>query len=136
MVTAQGCGDPTQNTGIVIQKCRIGGTSDLLPVISSFPSYLGRPWREYSRTVVMQTSISNVIAPQGWHQWDRDFALNTLFYAEYQNTGAGADTSRRVNWRGFKVITSASEAQAYTPGRFIAGSSWLGSAGFPYSLGL
>ncbi|KAI4329022.1 hypothetical protein L6164_021329 [Bauhinia variegata] len=136
MVTAQGRVDPNQNTGIVIQKCRIGATRDLEPVKRSFPTYLGRPWKEYSRTVVMQSTISDVIVAAGWHEWSGNFALNTLFYGEYQNTGPGAATSGRVNWRGFKVITSATEAQAYTPGRFIAGSNWLGSTGFPFSQGL
>ncbi|KAF3659288.1 Pectinesterase 3 [Capsicum annuum] len=136
MVTAQGRTDPNQNTGIVIQKCRIGATSDLRPVQKSFPTYLGRPWKEYSRTVIMQSSITDVINPAGWHEWNGNFALNTLFYGEYANTGAGASTSGRVKWKGFKVITSATEAQAYTPGRFIAGGSWLASTGFPFSLGL
>lgn len=136
MVTAQGRDDPNQNTGIVIQKCRIGATSDLRPVQSSFPTYLGRPWKEYSRTIVMQTDISNVINPAGWYEWNGNFALNTLFYAEYQNTGAGAGTSNRVTWRGFRVLTSAAEAQPFTAGRFIAGGNWLGATGFPFSLGL
>ncbi|KAM7471914.1 hypothetical protein LguiA_010097 [Lonicera macranthoides] len=136
MLTAQGRTDPNQNTGIVIQKCRIGPTSDLRPVQSSFPTYLGRPWQAYSRTIVMQSTISDMINPAGWYPWDGNFALDTLFYGEYANTGAGASTSGRVTWRGFRVITSATEAQSYTPGRFIAGSSWLGSTGFPYSLGL
>ncbi|KAK0571061.1 hypothetical protein LWI29_010450 [Acer saccharum] len=35
MVTAQGRDDPNQNTGIVIQKCRIGATQDLLEVKDS-----------------------------------------------------------------------------------------------------
>nr|P83948.1 RecName: Full=Pectinesterase 3; Short=PE 3; AltName: Full=Pectin methylesterase 3; Flags: Precursor [Citrus sinensis] len=136
MVTAQGRADPNQNTGIVIQKSRIGATSDLKPVQGSFPTYLGRPWKEYSRTVIMQSSITDVIHPAGWHEWDGNFALNTLFYGEHQNAGAGAGTSGRVKWKGFRVITSATEAQAFTPGSFIAGSSWLGSTGFPFSLGL
>nr|AXB54947.1 pectin methylesterase 2 [Manihot esculenta] len=136
MVTAQGRTDPNQNTGIVIQKCRIGATSDLRPVQGSFPTYLGRPWKEYSRTVIMQSTISDVINPAGWHEWQGNFALNTLFYGEYQNSGAGAGTSRRVRWRGFKVITSATEAQGFTPGRFIAGGSWLRSTTSPFSLGL
>ncbi|CAI9767104.1 unnamed protein product [Fraxinus pennsylvanica] len=136
MVTAQGRTDPNQNTGIVIQKCRIGATSDLRPVQGNFPTYLGRPWKEYSRTVIMQSSITDVINPAGWHEWNGNFALNTLFYGEYQNTGAGASTSGRVTWRGFKVITSATEAQSYSAGIFIAAGSWLSSTGFPFSLGL
>ncbi|PWA84837.1 pectinesterase/pectinesterase inhibitor U1 [Artemisia annua] len=136
MLTAQGRTDKNQNTGIVIQKCRIGATSDLLPVQGSFPTYLGRPWKAFSRTVVMQSTISNVIHPAGWHEWDGNFALDTLYYGEYQNTGAGAGTSNRVKWKGFKVITSSSEAQGFTPGSFIGGGSWLRSTGFPFSLGL
>ncbi|XP_076942510.1 pectinesterase-like [Bidens hawaiensis] len=136
MVTAQGRTDPNQNTGIVIQKSRIGATSDLKPVQKDFPTYLGRPWKEYSRTVVMQTTISDVIHPEGWFPWDGNFAINTLYYGEYQNNGAGADTSKRVKWKGFKVITSASEARGFTPGSFIDGGSWLKNTGFPYSLGL
>ncbi|EYU29496.1 hypothetical protein ABFS82_12G132500 [Erythranthe guttata] len=136
MVTAQGRDDPNQNTGIVIQKCRIGATSDLRPVQSSFPTYLGRPWKEYSRTVVMQSEISNVINPAGWFMWDGNFALNTLFYAEYQNTGAGAGTGSRVTWRGFRVLTSASQATPFTAGNFIGGGNWLSATGFPFSLGL
>ncbi|KAL1809374.1 hypothetical protein ACET3Z_026364 [Daucus carota] len=136
MLTAQGRTDPNQNTGIVIQKCRIGATSDLKPVQGSFPTYLGRPWKEYSRTVIMQSSITDVIRPAGWFEWNGNFALNTLYYGEYQNTGAGAGTSGRVKWKGYKVITSATEAQGFTPARFIAGSSWLSSTTFPFSLGL
>ncbi|RWR95823.1 pectinesterase [Cinnamomum micranthum f. kanehirae] len=136
MVTAQGRDDPNQNTGISIQKCRVGATSDLLPVKSSFPTYLGRPWKEYSRTVFMQSVISDVINPAGWHEWNGNFALDTLYYGEYQNTGAGAGTANRVKWKGYRVITSATEAQQFTAGSFIGGSSWLGSTGFPFTAGL
>lgn len=136
MVTAQGRSDPNQNTGIVIQKCRIGATSDLRPVQKNFPTFLGRPWKEYSRTVIMQSTISDVIDPKGWHEWSGNFALNTLFYGEYQNTGPGASTGGRVTWKGFRVIRSATEAESFTAGKFIGGGSWLRSTGFPFSLGL
>ncbi|KAI3803301.1 hypothetical protein L1987_31451 [Smallanthus sonchifolius] len=136
MLTAQGRSDPNQNTGIVIQKCRIGATSDLRAVQGSFPTYLGRPWREYSRTVVMQSTISNVINSAGWFPWSGNFALDTLYYGEYQNTGAGASTANRVTWRGYRVITSATEAQGFTAGNFIGGGNWLRATGFPFSLGL
>ncbi|CAM8954338.1 unnamed protein product [Rhodiola kirilowii] len=136
MVTAQGRTDPNQNTGIVIQKSRIGATSDLRPVQNSFPTYLGRPWKEYSRTVIMQTAITDVISPAGWFEWSGSFALSTLYYGEYRNTGAGAMTSGRVSWKGFRVISSVTEAQKFTPGSFLGGSSWLSSTGFPFTLGL
>ncbi|EEF46188.1 pectinesterase [Ricinus communis] len=136
MVTAQGREDPNQNTGIVIQKCRIGATQDLEAAKNSFQSYLGRPWKLYSRTVIMQSQISDIIHPAGWFMWDGTFALDTLTYREYQNTGPGANTANRVTWMGYKVMTSASEALPYTAGNFISGGNWLSSTGFPFSLGL
>lgn len=101
----------------------------------SFETYLGRPWKTYSRTVIMQTAISDIINPAGWYEWDGNFALDTLYYAEHANTGAGASTENRVTWKGYRVI-SASEAQAFTADEFIAAGSWLGSTEFPYSPGL
>ncbi|GER53626.1 plant invertase/pectin methylesterase inhibitor [Striga asiatica] len=121
MVTAQGRIDPNQNTGIVIQNCHIGATPDLFPVRSDFPTYLGRPWKEYSRTVIMQSTIDDVIRPTGWHEWNGEFALDTLVYLEYRNTGPGANTTSRVTWRGFKVVTSADEVRPYTAENFIDG---------------
>ncbi|RZC89617.1 hypothetical protein C5167_027160 [Papaver somniferum] len=135
MITAQGRTDPNQNTGIVIQKSRISATSDLLPVKSRFPTFLGRPWKQYSRTVIMQSSISSVIVPAGWSEWEGAFALDTLFYAEYLNTGPGARTSGRVKWKGYRTLMSASEAAPFTVANFFAGSSWLRHTGFPFSVG-
>lgn len=105
---------------------------DLEAAKSSFPTYLGRPWKEYARTVIMHTTISDIIDPAGWYPWDGNFALDTLYYAEYKNTGPGSDTSRRVNWRGYKVITSTSEAQAFAPASFISANQWLPNTGFPF----
>ncbi|KAF8083814.1 hypothetical protein N665_0750s0002 [Sinapis alba] len=136
MVTAQGRSDPNQNTGIVIQNCKIGATSDLMAVKGSFSTYLGRPWKQYSRTVIMQSDISDVIRPEGWLEWSGDFALDTLTYREYLNRGAGAGTANRVKWKGYQVITNVTEAQQYTAGQFIGGDGWLGSTGFPFSLTL
>ncbi|KAJ4982360.1 hypothetical protein NE237_033197 [Protea cynaroides] len=136
MVTAQGRTDPNQNTGTSIQNCEIIPSSDLATVMSSFPTYLGRPWKEYSRTVVMQSSISDHINPQGWAPWDGDFALNTLYYGEYSNSGVGADTSKRVNWTGYHVITDPAEAMNFTVAELIQGGEWLNSIGVTYTEGL
>ncbi|CAI0418858.1 unnamed protein product, partial [Linum tenue] len=128
MITAQGRKDPNQNTGIVIQKSRIGATSDLLLQTAgnmSYPTYLGRPWKEYSRTVIMQSEISDVVHSAGWHVWDADFALATLYYAEYQNTGPGSSVAGRVKWAGYKPALTKDEAARFTVGSFIQGGAWL-----------
>ncbi|TYG68870.1 hypothetical protein ES288_D05G187100v1 [Gossypium darwinii] len=132
MVTAQGRLDPNQNTGTSIQNCNILASADLEPVKGSIKSYLGRPWKEYSRTVVMQSYIGDHIDPSGWSVWSEDFALKTLYYGEYMNRGPGADTSKRVKWPGFHVITSAEEAKKFTVAELIQGGSWLKSTGVTF----
>ncbi|EOX96263.1 Pectinesterase 2 [Theobroma cacao] len=135
-VTAQSRTDPNQNTGIIIHNSRVTAASDLKPVQSSVKTYLGRPWKQYSRTVFMKTFLDSLINPAGWMEWDGNFALNTLYYAEYMNTGTGSSTSNRVKWRGYHVLTSASEASKFTVSNFLAGNSWLPATGVPFTSGL
>ncbi|XP_021279862.1 pectinesterase 2 [Herrania umbratica] len=135
-VTAQGRTDPNQNTGIIIHNSRVTAASDLKPVQSSVKTYLGRPWKQYSRTVFMKTFLDSLINPAGWMEWDGNFALNTLYYAEYMDTGPGSSTSNRVKWRGYHVLTSASEASKFTVSNFLAGNSWLPATGVPFTSGL
>ncbi|KAE9461691.1 hypothetical protein C3L33_06395, partial [Rhododendron williamsianum] len=135
-VTAQGRTDPNENTGTSIQSCNITASSDLQPVIGTIKSYLGRPWKEYAVTVVMQSYIGSLIDPIGWAPWSGDFALSTLYYGEYMNNGPGGGTSKQVNWVGYHVITSAAVAAKYTVAQLIQGGSWLQSTGITYTEGL
>ncbi|KAI6706619.1 hypothetical protein NL676_009581 [Syzygium grande] len=118
-ITAQGRTDPNQNTGISIHNCKVTADSDLILVQSSVKTYLGRPWQEYSRTVFMMTYLDNLIDLAGWLEWDGDFALNTLYYGEYMNTGPGSSTANRVKWAGYHVIASATEASKFAVGHLI-----------------
>ncbi|CAM8973445.1 unnamed protein product [Rhodiola kirilowii] len=136
VVTAQGRSDPNQNTGISIHNSRIMAAPDLVPVLSSFKSFLGRPWKQYSRTVFLQTYLDTLIDPAGWLEWDGDFALNTLYYGEYRNIGPAASTTKRVTWKGYKVITSATEASQFSVSNFIAGRSWLPATDIPFTSGI
>ncbi|XP_021292677.1 pectinesterase-like [Herrania umbratica] len=134
-VTAQGRKDPNENTGIIVHNSRVTASSDLRGVQGSFKSYLGRPWQKYSRTVFMKSVLDGVIAAEGWLPWSGSFALSTLYYAEHMNTGAGADTSRRVKWGGYRVI-GATEAGKFTVGNFLAGDAWIPGTGVPFDAGL
>lgn len=135
-LTAQGRTDPNQNTGISIHNCRVTAASDLKPVQSSVRTYLGRPWQKYSRTVFMKTYLDSLINPAGWMEWSGNFALSTLYYGEYMNTGPGSSTSNRVNWKGYHVITGASVASQFTVANFISGNSWLPATNVPFTAGL
>nr|Q96575.1 RecName: Full=Pectinesterase 2.2; Short=PE 2.2; AltName: Full=Pectin methylesterase 2.2; Flags: Precursor [Solanum lycopersicum]AAB38792.1 pectin methylesterase [Solanum lycopersicum] len=136
MVTAQGRTDPNQATGTSIQFCNIIASSDLEPVLKEFPTYLGRPWKKYSRTVVMESYLGGLINPAGWAEWDGDFALKTLYYGEFMNNGPGAGTSKRVKWPGYHCITDPAEAMPFTVAKLIQGGSWLRSTGVAYVDGL
>lgn len=135
-VTAQGRTDPNENTGISIHDSVVAAAPDLAPVQGSFRTYLGRPWQKYSRTVVMKTALGGLVDPAGWLEWSGSFGLSTLYYGEYMNTGAGADTTRRVKWSGYRVISSSSEAGKFTVGSFLSGGSWIPATGVAYTPGL
>ncbi|KAL8500361.1 hypothetical protein ACS0TY_020098 [Phlomoides rotata] len=135
-ITAQGRTDPSQNTGISIHNCRVTAAPDLRPVQGSVRTYLGRPWQRYSRTVFMRSFLDGLVNPAGWMPWTGNFALDTLYYGEYLNTGGGSGTANRVSWRGYRVITSASEATRFAPGNFIAANSWIPATNVPFTSGL
>ncbi|GLJ52726.1 hypothetical protein SUGI_1122620 [Cryptomeria japonica] len=133
--TAQGRTDPNQNTGISIHKCNVIAAPELVPVISSFPTYLGRPWKLYSRTVYMKSYLDGLTQPAGWLEWSGDFALSTLYYGEYRNQGPGSNTSQRVTWPGYHVM-KISDAQNFTVRSFISGDTWLPTTSIPHGISL
>ncbi|KAL1188998.1 putative pectinesterase/pectinesterase inhibitor 13 [Cardamine amara subsp. amara] len=134
-ISAQGRIDKFQTTGFVIQNCKIAANEDLKPVMAEYKSYLGRPWKKYARTIVMESTIEDVIDPAGWLRWqETDFAIDTLYYAEYKNKGPSGNTTSRVKWPGFKVI-NREEALNYTVEPFLQGD-WITASGSPVKLGL
>ncbi|XP_068330499.1 pectinesterase 2-like [Pyrus communis] len=135
-ITAQGRTDPNQNTGISIHDSRVMAAPDFKSSVGSVKTFLGRPWKEYSRTVFMQSFLDTLVDPAGWLEWSGNFALKTLYYGEYKNIGPGAPTSGRVKWGGYRVITSSSEASKFTVNNFIAGGSWLPATNVPFTAGL
>ena len=59
--------------------------------------YLGRPWRDYGRTVFINTKMDAAIRPEGWHHWE-PHREKTAYFAEYGSTGKNANTDARVAW--------------------------------------
>ncbi|KAL8043536.1 hypothetical protein ABFX02_09G125500 [Erythranthe guttata] len=127
-ITAQGKKDPNQNTGISIQRCTMSPLGTL-----TARTYLGRPWKDYSTTVVMQTTIGGFLSPLGWAPWVTNVTPpRTIFYAEYQNTGPGSNTAGRVKWAGYHPSLTATEAAKYNVQSFIQGPSWLPGKTVPF----
>lgn len=79
--------------------------------------YLGRPWRDYGRTVFIETRMDGQIRPEGWHHWlpERE---KTAFLAEYKSTGAGGEKAARVPW---SHQLTESEARAFSVESFLKG---------------
>ncbi|XP_042396620.1 pectinesterase-like [Zingiber officinale] len=136
IVTAQGRADRRETTGFVLQRCRFRADNDLADASQpAIRSYLGRPWKEFSRTVIMESQIDDFVNKDGYMPWEGNFGLSTLYYAEYNNKGPGAATADRVKWPGVHFI-NREEAVRYTVESFLEGSNWIPATGAPVRLGL
>lgn len=125
-VTAHGRTDPAQSTGFVFQNCVVNGTNDYMALYYQNPkvhkNFLGRPWKEYSRTVFIQCTLEILITPQGWMPWSGDFALKTLYYGEFGNLGPGSNVSGRVSWSSQIPFD---HIRTYSVQNFIQGDEWI-----------
>ncbi|GAA0168217.1 hypothetical protein Leryth_012952 [Lithospermum erythrorhizon] len=135
MVTAQGRKDPLSVGVIVLQKCQILAEPAYIAAKLATKNYLGRPWKEFSRTIIMNSVIDGFIDPEGWAPWMGTFALETLYYGEYQNTGPGANTAQRVTWKGIQKITPQI-AESFTPGKYFRNDSFITTYRIPYVAGM
>ncbi|ONK74752.1 uncharacterized protein A4U43_C03F9790 [Asparagus officinalis] len=133
LVTAQGRTDPNQKTGTSIQNCWVIRSPDLIPMAASTPTYSGRPWKNFSRTVHLQSYIDAHINPKGCRlEWDGNFALDTLYYHECENEGPRSGLAGRVSWTGYNVITDPEVAKSFTAAELIQGGMRFGVCGVAY----
>lgn len=96
-----------QRYGYVFSECRFisGGASE-------GSCYLGRPWREYAKTVLLHCEVGSHIKGEGWHDWDKPVFHQAGYYGEYP-----APAVQRVDWA--HVLTEA-EAASVTYEDFLA----------------
>ena len=78
--------------GYVFNRCRLIADEGVTKV------YLGRPWRPYAYTLFMNCTLGSHIIPAGWENWRNPDNEKTARYAEYNNSGEGANTKQRVAW--------------------------------------
>ena len=77
--------------GYIFNNCTISCAPEVTKV------YLGRPWRDYGYTLFMHCTLPAQIRPEGWHHWQKE-REQTARYLEFENTGEGAATDKRVGW--------------------------------------
>ncbi|MGN1148635.1 MAG: pectinesterase family protein [Lachnospiraceae bacterium] len=96
--------------GYVFKDCRL--LSDCPP----HSVYLGRPWREWAKTVYLNCEMGAHIHPLGWNDWNKPHGH--FYYAEYHSTGKGACPEKRAD---FSHQLTDEEAAAYTMENVLAG---------------
>ncbi|KAF9599682.1 hypothetical protein IFM89_001628 [Coptis chinensis] len=125
-VTAHGRTDPAQSTGFVFQNCLINGTEDYMALYHSkqkvHRTFLGRPWKDFSRTVFIQCNLEALINSDGWLPWSGNASLSTLYYGEFKNSGPGVNVTSRVPWSN---QIPKEHAIVYSVQNFIQGSDWI-----------
>jgi pectinesterase len=103
--------------GYVFLNCRLTAATDINKV------YLGRPWRNFAKTVFVNTELGAHILPEGWHNWNKPEAERTVFYAEYHSRGEGASSSSRASW---SHQLTEDEAKDYSLDKILSGSDqWV-----------
>jgi pectinesterase len=98
--------------GFVFSNCKITAEN------SEVKTYLGRPWRDFSAVTYLNTEMSEVVRPVGWHNWDLPAREKTSRYAEYNSSGAGANAKARVTWS--RQLTKQ-EAKSITVKKVLSG---------------
>lgn len=100
--------------GFVFIDCKLQSNDGVQNV------YLGRPWRINAKTVFLNCFLDKHIREEGWQNWEKTEAETTTFYAEYNNSGEGAKTEKRVKWS--HQLTN-DEAKKYTTENILG--SWV-----------
>lgn len=135
VLTSQGRLHMKEPTGFILQNSTITADPLYYPLRHKNKAYLGQPWKKFSRTIVMQSYISDSIDSQGWKPWMGTFGESTCFLSEYENRGPGAKLEGRVKWQGIKRIDPR-EINGFTPRKFYGGDRWIAPTQVPYLAGL
>ncbi|CAK9165069.1 unnamed protein product [Ilex paraguariensis] len=112
-ITAHGRASNDENSGFAFVNCTVGGTGR---------TWLGRAWRPFSRVVFAFTSMSDIIAPEGWNDFNDPSRDQTIFYGEYKCLGAGSNMTMRV---AYAQRLNDTQASPFLNVSFIDGDLWL-----------
>ncbi|MCH7413901.1 pectinesterase family protein [Belliella sp. R4-6] len=113
--------------GYVFINCKLTGDAPEESV------YLGRPWRIFAKTVFINTEMGSHIHPKGWHNWNKEEAEKTAFYAEYGSFGEGSSVEDRASWskqiskesiQDFSKESILAGADDWVPGKNLKKNLW------------
>lgn len=84
--------------------------------------YLGRPWRDYAKTIFIECSIGNHIHPALFHDWNKEAARQTVFYGIYNSNGNEAFSSHA----DFVQLLNKEQADEFSKEKVLAGEDeWV-----------
>lgn len=110
--------DKGKKYGYVFYDCRLTSDKEVAKV------YLSRPWRPYAQAVFVRCELGKHILPEGWHNWGKRENEKTVFYAEYESRGEGANPKARAafsrqlkNLKGYEPVTVLAGDDGWNPVR-------------------
>lgn len=106
--------------GFVFLNCKITAASGIDKV------FLGRPWRSFAKVAFLNCEMGSFITAEGWDNWSKAENEKTTQFAEFKNTGTGANTSKRVGW---SVKLSDEQALKFNKENIFAPLGWEISSG-------
>ncbi|XP_027367868.1 pectinesterase-like [Abrus precatorius] len=131
IVVADGTGQKSMPTGIVLQNCQIMADAELVADRLTVKSYLARPWKAFSRAVFIENDIGDLIQPDGYIPWNTvEPNTENCYFAEFGNTGPGSVVKARAPFA--KGLISKEEATQFTAENWLQASTWLPAAGIPF----
>ena len=94
--------------GFVFHGCSFTASQDVAPD----SVYLGRPWREWAQTVLIDCWLGQHIKREGWWDWNKPAAHERARYAGAILHGPSGDTAGWVPWaRGLDAAAAARYAR-------------------------
>ncbi|KAI9182474.1 hypothetical protein LWI28_025708 [Acer negundo] len=114
-ITAQGRNSSTDPSAFVFKTCNITGTNG--------KAYLGRACGGYSRVIFADSTIADIIVPEGWDAWNYIHKEENIEYLESGCSGSGADASKRVSWE--KKVTDPAYLNHFVDISFIDKIGWI-----------
>lgn len=108
--------DQGKKYGYVFYDCKLTAEPEATKV------YLSRPWRPYAQAVFIRCEMGKHILPEGWNNWGKKENEKTVFYAEYDSRGEGANSKARAafsrqlkNLKGYGIKTVLAGEDGWNP---------------------